>query len=500
MNNEGEDVRVTYFSMRIIKMKTIHYKFHCVILIVILALLPKVLSATDSILKDPILKVGMGTSDITPELKKGKPVWLAGLASNRSATGVLDHLHARAMVLKNGQTKIAFVSVDLLGLQYHDVLEVRKVLNDFSYVMVASTHTHEAPDVIGLWGPSPEVSGIDPGYIHLVRNGIISAVRKAEKNVVPVKASYGTTENYSLLKDFRLPNVYDPILRVLKFERLADGKSAGILVQWNSHPIEPDKNSKITRDFMGVTVDRLEKSHGCPVIYFSGAIGGLMGTSIKPFLNSKGKPLFEDHLELIQLYGKAVADVADKALQKSEPIQLVPLKTYSKTIYVPFPNEGFRKAKAAGLLPRPVYTWIGHRDKKGTLVPQSQISGEQAAQSEVAYLRLGELHIATIPGELYPEFVYGEYQDPIDPGADYPNAQKEKTVTKILPGKKILVIGLANDAIGYIVPKRQWDVKPPFAYKRKSSQYGEVNSMGPETGKVLMESLFDRVNEASGQK
>ena len=25
-----------------------------------------------------------------------------------------------------------------------------------------------------------------------------------------------------------------------------------------------------------------------------------------------------------------------------------------------------------------------------------------------------------------------------------------------------MIIGLANDELGYIIPKRQWDEKPPF--------------------------------------
>ena len=109
------------------------------------------------------------------------------------------------------------------------------------------------------------------------------------------------------------------------------------------------------------------------------------------------------------------------------------------------------------------------------------------------------MHIAAIPGELYPEFVYGEYQDPADPGADFQDAEMERTVTDILPDSKFLMLGLANDAIGYIVPKRQWDVVPPFAYGRNSAQYGEVNSMGPDTGMVLMKALADRVQESRGQ-
>ena len=49
-----------------------------------------------------------------------------------------------------------------------------------------------------------------------------------------------------------------------------------------------------------------------------------------------------------------------------------------------------------------------------------------------------------------------------------------------------MLFGLANDEIGYIIPRRQWDQNPPFAYGRDSSQYGEMNSCGPETAVIVM--------------
>jgi hypothetical protein len=48
---------------------------------------------------------------------------------------------------------------------------------------------------------------------------------------------------------------------------------------------------------------------------------------------------------------------------------------------------------------------------------------------------------------------------------------------------------LANDEIGYIIPKRQWDVRTPYCYGRKQAQYGEVNSVGPETAPILCEAF-----------
>jgi hypothetical protein len=63
-----------------------------------------------------------------------------------------------------------------------------------------------------------------------------------------------------------------------------------------------------------------------------------------------------------------------------------------------------------------------------------------------------------------------------------------------------MLLGLANDEIGYIIPKRQWDQAPPFAYGRAKDQYGEINSCGPEVAPILMRALANRVREANANK
>jgi hypothetical protein len=64
-----------------------------------------------------------------------------------------------------------------------------------------------------------------------------------------------------------------------------------------------------------------------------------------------------------------------------------------------------------------------------------------------------------------------------------------------MKGKYKFVFGLANDEIGYIVPKSQWDEKKPFTYKRDGAPYGEVNSLGPETAPALHQHLKELLNE-----
>jgi len=56
---------------------------------------------------------------------------------------------------------------------------------------------------------------------------------------------------------------------------------------------------------------------------------------------------------------------------------------------------------------------------------------------------------------------------------------------ELMPGRYRFVIGLANDEIGYIIPKSQWDVEEPYTYNRDDAPYGEENSIGPETAPIL---------------
>ncbi len=86
-------------------------------------------------------------------------------------------------------------------------------------------------------------------------------------------------------------------------------------------------------------------------------------------------------------------------------------------------------------------------------------------------------------------------QAPADPGADFPEAPIEPAIYKQLRGPQRMIMGLANDELGYIIPKRQWDEKPPFCYGRKKAQYGEANSLGPDTAPILCKAFKELVEE-----
>ena len=155
-----------------------------------------------------VLEVGFGETDITPKVDpEGKPVYLAGFGHNRKATGVHDPLMARAVVLEHDKTKIAIVCVDLVGFFHANVERVRKQLPGFSYVLVSSTHNHEGPDAMGLWGASSLQSGLDPDYLSPVEKQIVKAVKDADSRPeVRDGAHRHGLKAPELLHDNRLPD------------------------------------------------------------------------------------------------------------------------------------------------------------------------------------------------------------------------------------------------------------------------------------------------------
>src|SRR3954447_8055529 len=146
--------------------------------------------------------VGFGEADLTPELGK-KPVFLAGFGQNRKATKVHDPITARAVVMADGDEKIALVSVDVVGLFLPSVERVREKVTGFKYVLVSATHNHEGPDTLGLWGPSPVQSGIDPEYLKKVEEGCVEAVKTADKGRKPAAVRVGSARDPDLLHDNR---------------------------------------------------------------------------------------------------------------------------------------------------------------------------------------------------------------------------------------------------------------------------------------------------------
>ncbi|MFL5342014.1 MAG: hypothetical protein ACJ8F7_17850 [Gemmataceae bacterium] len=446
------------------------------------------LTLTTTAAADAPLEAGFGAVDITPALGH-KLVYIAGFGNGRVAVGVADPLFARAVVLRQ-KKKIAIVSLDVVGFFFANVERVRQQLPGFDYVLVCSTHNHEGPDTLGLWGKTRFVSGVDPAYMKLLEERAAKAVKAAETDLRPVTAVIGSAAAPELLHDGREPIIKHDELVALRFTDATTNKPAGVIVQWNCHPETlGDKNTKISADYIGYTVKEVATKQRCPVVYLTGTVGGLMTSLHVSVKDASGQELPENTYEKTERYGQLLADVANRALDRAKPVKLTPFDVRRAEVYLPVDNKGYLLGRQIGVLQREAYVWV--EGGTPTEVAKIEDTGKKrfCMKSEVGRLRLGQLDIAAIPGEIYPELVLDEVPDPAPDGADFPDAPVEPAIYKQLAGPYRMMVGLANDEIGYIIPKRQWDEKPPYTYGRKSAPYGEINSLGPDTAPLLCEAF-----------
>jgi hypothetical protein len=430
------------------------------------------------------LEAGFADADITPAVDGDKPVYMAGFGHNRIVTKVHDPLFARAVVLRHDGHKVALVAVDVVGFFNANVVRLRESLTGFDYVLVSSTHNHEGPDTLGLWGPNPFQSGVNKEYLREIEEKIVKAIKAADAAAKPVDAVLGTAKAPELLHDAREPYVKHDELTAVKFlDR--EKKPAGIVVQWNCHPETlGSKNTQLSADFVGYTVKHLAGKHRCPVVYLTGTVGGLLTSMHVEVKDARGKVLPEDTFEKTERYGILVGELADKALEGARPVRLTPIEARTRAVFLPLENKLYQLVRKAGVIVRPAFLWDGD-PYKAEPAPADESKKPLCLKTEVGWLRLGDLEAAAIPGEVYPELVLDKVQDPADPGADFPEAPIEPAIYKQMRGPHRILIGLANDEVGYIIPKRQWDEKAPFCYGRKKPQYGEENSVGPEAAPIL---------------
>ncbi len=423
------------------------------------------------------------------------PVWIAGFSNKRAANGIHDDLWARTMVIDDGKTRIAIVILDAIGFMNNHIIEIRNRIPreaGVTYTIVASTHTHEGPDLLGLWGKTPLKSGINKKYLEYVINQAVQSVTDAVKNLRPARLeiSEDLTGVAHLVKDTRLPVVFDSGMRLIKAVDRNSGTTLGSLIAWGNHPETLwGKNLLITSDFPHYVREGIEKGvyhHdslvragiGGVAVYMNGAVGGLMTTHPSlavsdPFTGQEFKdPTFEK----AAAEGKQFCLAALKSMEKPAGIiDSASISLMVRTVELPIKNTLFRLGTLLGVMDRGTSGWMKMR-------------------SELAVFKFGPVSFATLPGEVYPEILNGGIEAP--EGNDFKIAPLEiPPVREMMEGKYKFIIGLANDEIGYIIPKSQWDVEAPFTYSRKDSPYGEENSLGPETASVLHRNLKEMLEE-----
>jgi len=305
-------------------------------------------------------------------------VWMAGFQNKRPANGVHDDLWARTVVIDDGNLRISVTVLDAIGFMHDDVVDVRKRLPEeagVSYSIISSTHTHEAPDLLGLWGKSPFSSGVDPSYVQFVKEQCVRSIMEACRAMKPAWLVFaqdlqGLSDQVT---DTRPPRVTDHGLRLILAIDAENGNPLGSVVAWANHPeILWSENLLITSDFPHYVREGLEKGIfledslvmeglGGIALYTNGAIGGLMTTPPDFELTDPltGEAYTNPSFEKARVQGTNIALAALKALQMNpDTLKTGSLSIVAKSIDLPLDNPLFRAGASLGILDRGLNGWM----------------------------------------------------------------------------------------------------------------------------------------------
>ena len=427
-------------------------------------------------------------------------VWMAGFQNSKPALGVNDDLWARAMVLDDGQTRLAWVVLDAIGFFCDHIIDVRNRLPETSgidYAIISSTHTHSAPDLLGLWGPGRFTSGVDPDYLELVKSASAEAIRQAAGRLRPARFRFAVDRDGAahMIGDTRKPIVVNGDLRLMQVMDAERDSTLGTLVSWDNHPetIWSD-NLKITSDFPHYLREGIEKGVwdgdslvaaglGGTAIFATGNIGGLMTThpSIEIRDPFRDTVYVEPSFDKVHAQGVKLARLGLDALGSDNRAEVdrAGITLRARTVLLPLDNRLYRLGASFGLFDRGMTGWMQFR-------------------SEVAFWQLGPADFLHHPGELYPEIADGGIEAPENRDFDI-SPQEIPPIRSVMPGNYKFISGLSNDMIGYIIPKSQWDEQPPHTYGYESPPYGEINSLGPETAPILHSEMLDLIRGGRGK-
>ena len=133
------------------------------------------------------LRAGAVAVDVTPQKF---PVSINGGMTSNSATGATTPIHARAIVLDDGQERIAIVVVDSCMMSRTFLDEAKSLASERTGIradrmLISATHAHSVPASMSCLG-----TDADETYIPYLRIKLVEAIEKAAANLEPAKVGW----------------------------------------------------------------------------------------------------------------------------------------------------------------------------------------------------------------------------------------------------------------------------------------------------------------------
>jgi len=396
--------------------------------------------------------------DITPPIG----AWLSGYGSrNKPSEGILDPLYSKALVLDDGQSKIAVVSADLLWVPLKMTNEIRQQVQEKlgippQNVMICGTHTHFAPkiDRIAKNWPDAAAAQIDESYVQVLKKKIFDSIMLADKNSRQVSLSVGKGQISEIVYNrrtkkpdgtvamtFNLPPAspdltFGPVDPELCLLRVDDPNGALVteVVNYACHPVSGDpirdKFYYISADYPAYTAQVVEQAEGGNCIFLLGTAG-----NINPVRLNRTHPRMQT--------GKALGGAALRYLQFTQPCGDVKISALKQPVSLPLKKD---------------------------LPPERMLSVGKDAEiqdTEVQVLRIGDVYIVGLPGEILVEI-----------------GLEIKARAGI---ENLFVVSLANDAIGYVCPRA--------AYKEGGYEPDSGTNLAPGAAEIITEHALKLIEQ-----
>lgn len=437
--------------------------------------------------------LGFGKESLVPDnLKDGTKKYYTGGYFTQKVSGTFDDQRANAIALNDGSGRgtAVFAAIDGIGVNNADVrairaaveakLEKKGIKSDIIAININATHCHTVIDTQGIgidlilkifrsfltWLPFiNQQRSIDLEFLDKMIDGASDAIVEAYENMEKGELYYFESvgigkdeekgiyldDEYSYLHNKRYDTEgYQHTWACFKFVPDNKDSKATIFSNIGAHPTTIEREEKLlSADFPNYMEERINEA-GMNFIFLQGAQapvsvnkGGVQTQSVLDEVAAilEANPEAEGYKTPMILgyeYARLILEAQDKA-QKVDPILNVKMKEYviklDRGLLQYGAEEGF----------------IGT-----TTVRDKESSTGHSIITEAGYIEIGsDIVILTAPGELIPQLVYGNVVSAEDSylGTEW---TLPATASLVPEGKTVLVLGLCNDAIGYIVPDNDY--------------------------------------------
>lgn len=398
-------------------------------------------------------EAGAGMRVITPDPLL--PV-SGGVGVPQPAEAKQGELTARALVLRNGETTVAIVGLDLLG--FPSVLgdRVRQRVSGIpaENILIGATHTHSGPDCYAF--PTPDGGHTaDLEYLDNVCRLTAEAVNEALENLRPAVLKIGTGEARGKIAfNYYAPALYDPRMSVIQAVE-QDGDVIATLVNYAVHPeVLGNDAGLMSPDLCGPLYDRIEQQDGGMALFMNGAQGGMVTADNRNLdeLRDADRAVWtasRSWEECVRI-GELMADEALRIISEA-PVQPDP-GLFCTSADVRFPVES---------------------DVLWAIITGSPLdyphNPDRSVTARINLVNLGDAQILTIPGEALPNIGY--------------------YLKRKMRGRHQLLFGLTNDAFGYILTKVDFQSFERYNYISRTS-------LGEMTGEILIETSLELILDA----